>query len=225
MVPSLVRGSALILALVFAPVSEGALIQVGSGGGGASVDNGATTDAFTAADDILQGGGFNSDITLSGFTGVVTGAAVRVNGMNHTWIGDISMQLLHVPTGNFITLMHNDRASADFANADVLFTDSASIPVGQTVGSPVPSGDYLPGLNGAVNTKTFATVFSGVDPNGTWRLIFADRAAGDLGSFESWDLQLDGVTRPGGEIPEPSTVVLTLFGAAGLFLARRRRQA
>jgi len=92
-------------------------------------------------------------------------------------------------------------------------------------GNPVPSGSYLPGLNSAVNARTFVSVFSGVDPNGTWRLIFADKAAGDIGSFESWNLYLDGVTRSDGVIPEPSTVALTLFGAAGLFLARRRRQA
>jgi hypothetical protein len=222
------------LALLVSPAANAGFIHVGTGPGGAITDNGATSDALPNDDTVLQGGGRTSDIAVSGLTGTVTDVMLTINNMTHTWSGDWSVQLLHVDSGNFITLMHNPDGSDD-TNGDITFADSGTQTANDYLGTAgvtiLDTGTYKPGINALV-PKTMAGTFGGLDPNSIWRLIVADRTSLDIGAFDDWDLSLDGVATqngsgtPGGNgaIPEPSTFALMALGVAGLVAARRRNR-
>jgi hypothetical protein len=65
-------------------------------------------------------------------------------------------------------------------------------------------------------------VFTGVDPNGTWTLFFADLAPGDQSQLMSWGLEISAV-------PEPTVWALAIFGigaggVVGVRTWRRRRR-
>jgi hypothetical protein len=64
--------------------------------------------------------------------------------------------------------------------------------------------------------------FTGLDPNGTWSLFFADRSQNDQSRVVSWSLQIDAV-------PEPTTWAMlgfgVVFGGTGLFRWWRNRTA
>ena len=63
--------------------------------------------------------------------------------------------------------------------------------------------------------------FSGLDPNGTWTLFFADRSVGATSTLVGWSLDITTV-------PEPVTVALAVFaGLAAVikFLSWRRQRA
>jgi subtilisin-like proprotein convertase family protein len=66
------------------------------------------------------------------------------------------------------------------------------------------------------NTAGFQSAFTGLDPNNTWTLFFADTAAGDQTTLNGWRLDVTAV-------PEPINVALTMFGMAliGTGVARR----
>jgi hypothetical protein len=231
---SLPLGAILGLALLFSPAANAGFIHVGTGPGGTITDDGATSDALPNDDSLLQGGGLNSDIAVSGLTGTVTEVMLTINNMTHTWSSDWSVQLLHVDSGNFITLMHGPDTSDD-TNGDITFADSGTqtahdylVTAGVTI---LDTRTYKPGVN-ALAPKTMAGTFGGLDPNSIWRLTVADRAGLDIGAFDDWDLYLDGVATqngsgtPGGNgaIPEPSTFALMALGVAGLVAARRRNR-
>ena len=54
--------------------------------------------------------------------------------------------------------------------------------------------------------------FSGVDPNGTWTLFFADLSSGNTSTLNGWSLDITAV-------PEPVNVALGCFVAMLLALA------
>ena len=59
--------------------------------------------------------------------------------------------------------------------------------------------------------------FSTLDPNGSWTLFFADRAAGSTATLNSWSLDIATA------VPEPVNVALALFAGVWLSVAVARR--
>jgi hypothetical protein len=57
--------------------------------------------------------------------------------------------------------------------------------------------------------------FNGLNPNGTWTLLFADLSAGDQSTVTSWSLDITAV-------PEPTSVALVIFGGLALGMGRVR---
>src|SRR5207249_2589840 len=47
--------------------------------------------------------------------------------------------------------------------------------------------------------------FTGLDPNGTWKLFLADLQNGQTATLDSWSMSIS-------EIPEPVNVALVIFG-------------
>lgn len=88
--------------------------------------------------------------------------------------------------------------------------------------APAPAGPYgnPGGATVGAGSATFASVFGGTDPNGTWSLYIVDdtpNSGGETGSIISWSLNITAV-------PEPSTWALLIAGTAVLmFFPRRRR--
>lgn len=66
--------------------------------------------------------------------------------------------------------------------------------------------------------SSFQSTFTGLNPNDTWTLYFADGVPGDQTTFNGWSL---GITA----VPEPVNIGLCLFGGiVGLVWLKRRFQ-
>ncbi|MBP6001897.1 MAG: VCBS repeat-containing protein [Pyrinomonadaceae bacterium] len=129
---------------------------------------------------------YPSSISVSGMTGNITKVEVSIKGVTHT-IGQIDL-LLVSPTGaKFVFL--SDSNAAIRADSFFTFSDSGATMLMQP--NPVVSGGtYLPSdLNSGTDTfpapapagpynlppaATFASVFNGATPNGTWQLFAVD---------------------------------------------------
>ena len=66
------------------------------------------------------------------------------------------------------------------------------------------------------NNASFATAFSGQNPDNTWTLYFADTVNGDTTTLNGWSLEITAV-------PEPANVALAIFGAVLAIWAVGRR--
>lgn len=176
---------------------------------------------------------YPSSVVVSGEGVVTTSVSVTLNNLSHSFISDVGMVLVG-PTGAAFELQ--DGAGDGFGISGVTYTLSdsgatqlpgeaawaagtyrpASYFVGDSFPSPGPGTTYShPGPSGG-NNATFASVFNGLDPNGTWKLYTADFVSGDGGQIAGgWTLTINST-------PEP-TGLLAIF-AAPLFAMRRRRK-
>lgn len=140
---------------------------------------------------------FPSPIIVSGLTNPITKVTVTLNGLNHTYPGDIDV-LLVGPHGQTTLLMADAGAGHAINGVALTFDDAATAALpysGQivsgtyqptafvldTFSSPAPAGPFGDSLSG----------FRGVDPNGTWSLYIEDFAGGDVGYLaQGWTLNL-----------------------------------
>lgn len=154
---------------------------------------------------------YPSTIVVSGLTGTFNSARLRLNDFSHTFSRDVSILLVGPQGQNFI-LYSNAGPNGAISNTNVLLSDAAADVVPETV---FPSGTYKPtnrynppdyplpapagpfASPGPLGTDTFASVFGGTDPNGTWSLYVFDMAGGDMGWIAGgWDLDI--TTNPPG---------------------------
>jgi subtilisin-like proprotein convertase family protein len=163
-------------------------------------------------------------VNVSGLpTTGVTVKTVNINGLSHTWGGDVNIVLQHPNGATNVILMANSNADPQIAlnNVNLTFSDAATLSVPTAA---IPSGTYLPtNRNGSpfaflapgptVTGPTFPasptlSTFTG-NMNGTWRLFVEDRVAGDAGSISGgfsvgFDLGIPACTSPA------RTVVVTV---------------
>lgn len=149
------------------------------------------------------------------------------------WNGDYYAYLVH--ESGFVVLMNRPGRTAtnldgysdsgfhitfdDLATGDVHWYQSILNPAGDLLtGDWQPDGRQIDPSDSLDTTPRGVglSAFNGANPNGDWTLYVADVAAGGEGRLVSWTLNLQG------QVPEPSTPLLT---ALGLFLAvlHRRR--
>jgi subtilisin-like proprotein convertase family protein len=171
-----------------------------------------------------------ANLIVSGLpTTGVTVKNVNINGLSHTWAGDVNI-VLQSPGGQNVILMANSNADPLIAlnNVNLTFSDAATASI--PAATAIPSGTYLPtNRNGAtfaflapgptVTGPTFPasptlSTFTG-NVNGTWKLFVEDRVAGDQGSISGgfsvgFDLGIAACTSP------PRTVVVTVNQPATL---------
>ena len=145
---------------------------------------------------------YPSEIAVSGLTGNITNVSVTLNGMSHSWYGDLNV-LLVAPGGQKIALMQRVGTTSpdsgvgcgsDFTSATVTFDTAAATDLSAC---PNVSGTttYLPTI-GVRQTDSFApapvgpysddlTTLNGAaaGQNGTWRLYLSDHAADDTGQI------------------------------------------
>lgn len=217
--------SVWLLAAALSTSFAGAAVISASGSGG------AIPQAITSH---TNPGVINSDIIIAS-GGIVTGnLTVTINGLTHTWVGDVSATLTHVESGLSQDLFWRvgGLTSTSFGDSsnyggDYSFNNSfagdlwAAAASGDT-NLVIPGGSYFPtsALSGsAVDLSEF---FNGTTAAGTWRLTIQDWALGDLGSFTGWDLSFNAAS----EIPEPSfalpILAIGLIGVAGRSWRNRR---
>jgi len=150
---------------------------------------------------------FPSTVNVSGLTGGITLITVSLNNFTHTFSGDVDM-LLVAPDGkafNFWSDLGNtpitgfnftvaDSGTINPAQTFTLVNGSTYKPTNNAIQETFPGATYTnrysPTGSPANGTATFASVFTGVAPNGIWSLYVIDDGGGDIGSLGSWALNI-----------------------------------
>lgn len=139
---------------------------------------------------------YPSDILVAGLTGRLKSITVTLAGLVHTFPDDLDI-LLVGPGGQKVMLMSDAGGSTDSAG-NYTFSDLAGAKMADTTVNA--AGTYRPSDYGTPETMpatapagpygSLLSVFNGTDPNGTWSLYVTDDAAGDLGTLDSWTIDL-----------------------------------
>jgi CSLREA domain-containing protein len=179
---------------------------------------------------------YPSDITVSGQTGTISNMRVTLKDLSHTFPGDIDM-LLVGPEGQAFYIMSDAGQGLPITGVDIALSDGAPTLMpgdGQIVSGPYKptnnsAGDFMPPPAPSLTNDpapagiaTFASVFGGTDPNGTWSLYAFDQAGGDQGVVAGgWMLEIQ-TTAPGPGTVEFSTATYTGFeGTTATVTAKR----
>jgi len=151
-------------------------------------------------------------VNVTGLTGTVATVSVTFTGLTHNLADDLDF-LLVAPDGSTNLVFWSDAggnnavSNATFTIADTgatVLPDGSGLASGTTYrpannpgsfGQAVETGASFGNaltLNHASGsgTATFSTVFTGLNPNGEWRLYILDDADGDGGSLASWSLNV-----------------------------------
>ncbi|TDN93246.1 Ig-like domain-containing protein [Microbacterium sp. BK668] len=171
--------------------------------------------AAGSADQIGTASPYPSDIVVSGMPGSVTKVQVVFNGLTHASLNDVDAMVV-APSGQSLVVLSDvadpESTIAFASNATLTFDDTAAgaVPTGN-----VPTGTYRPTNNGGGDAfpapapvpsaqTTLAGAFTGINPNGTWRLFLVDDATGDLGTMAGgWSLV---ITTEEAAVPTVTTV-------------------
>jgi subtilisin-like proprotein convertase family protein len=150
---------------------------------------------------------YPSNIAVSGLTGTISKVTVNLTGLNHTFPSDVDM-LLVSPGGQKFIILSDVIGGTDWVNINYTLDDAAAglVPSSGAPASgtfkptnyavaqdpfpaPAPAGPYeTPGTQGSA---TFASVFNGTDPNGTWSLYVVDDANLDAGTMAGgWTINI-----------------------------------
>lgn len=208
-------GVLAILALPSAPAHAAIITYSGTGGAIADYDTllsspGQTIFTITVPDLLtLQSGSGN--------------LLVRLIGLQHSFAGDLTVTLTHVPTGISRDLFGGIGAPSDF-DGNYVFSSAQLFDLWATAGA-LGDIDVIPGSPvgyfttnaGSSLANDFSSAFAGLNAAGDWRLTILDGAEGDTGNLLGWELEMDLTN-----VPEPSTGVAVAIGAAVLIWMRRR---
>lgn len=189
---------------------------------------GAGTGAATGA----PANPYPSNIIVGSLTGTVTNVRVTLKNFSHTFPSDVDI-LLVGPGGQKFTIVSDVIGGTDAVNVTWVLDDAgaaiipaAGTPVsgtfrptnigtGDVFPAPAPAAPYQ--FPATAGTATFASVFNGTNPNGTWSLYAVDDAGIDTGAITGgWDLTLTTETPvcetiPAVDIEDPSTSTSSLW--------------
>ena len=188
--------------------------------------NAQDTRIYDGTGGVLNDAGFDNNFnTIPGVTrfeifvpdtGEIRGIKAINLDINHTWVGDLTIDLVHKDSGTSVRLIDRPGVpETTFGNSDDLdgeysFIDGfAPIP---EESDPGGSGMVAPGNYGPSVGNLFD--FQGLEKFGVWSLVIQDDASGDTGVLNSWQIIMNNAPAPG---------ALALLGLAGLCGTRRRR--
>lgn len=129
---------------------------------------------------------------VAGLGGSIQSLAVRLNGVTHTYAGDMDI-LLVAPGGQKIMLLSDVGNGESISNLNLTFRDGSpaagtgltsttyaptDLVPGETMVAPAPAGPY----------GTALSVLNGTNPNGTWQLYVQDDASADVGTIAGFSL-------------------------------------
>jgi subtilisin-like proprotein convertase family protein len=150
---------------------------------------------------------YPSQVTVSGMTGTTTRVAVTLRGLSTSRLSDLDFLLVGPGGEKYIFL--SDAASSTNGTLDdkvLVFSDDAfgTVPgapadfivnykptsgdgTADTFPAPAPAGPY----NQPPTVPTFAGVYNGINPNGTWSLYVADDINNNASSLNTgWSLDV-----------------------------------
>ena len=192
--------------------------------GGAITFNDGTTAPSPASQ-------YPSSIAVSGLGSSLSSVTLTLTSFTRSARPDDLEMLLVGPTGASLIVFSDVGGTAATGPENLVLSDAASsfLPVNSlsagtfkpanysttqdTFPAPAPSGPY--GSAAPSGTNTFATEFSGTDPNGTWSLYIVDgtpNTGGETGSITGWSLNITASA-----VPEPGTWALLIAGTVALF--------
>ncbi len=149
--------------------------------------------------------GANHTLNVAGFVGTVESISVTFN-ITHTWDADLDINLV-APNGNILNLVGARGGSGDnFTNTTISSASTTSLATGTAPFTGTFAADGFIGWGPSSypsNVSAFSSLFS--VPNGTWRLVMADFAAGDAGTLTSWSITINAVPPPTAGIWSPIT--------------------
>ncbi len=159
--------------------------------------------AIPASGGVGPGSPYPSGIEVLGMAGSVSTVRASIANFSHGSAADVDL-LLVAPDGSNLLLMSDlrDDGLTMANNASLVFDDAAPTSVPSTL--MIPSGTYKPTNFGGGDTfpapaptpsghTTFSAAFTGVPPNGLWRLYAVDDTSGDSGSVAGWSLSVTTV--------------------------------
>ncbi|MDO8187848.1 M36 family metallopeptidase [Conexibacter sp. JD483] len=146
----------------------------------------------------------DAPMTVSG-SGAVTDVDVRIDELRHTYVGDLTLELIH--DGVTVTLI--DRlGNGGYGGHDVIdavIDSDAPGAVTLTPGGPI-GGRFQPAVANALDN------FDGHPVAGTWTLRIHDGAAGDTGELRSWGIDSPQQACGRLEIPAAATGAAAVGG-------------
>ncbi len=151
-----------------------------------------------------------ADNTAIQSTLVVSGAESYLWDLNlttfitHTFPGDLEISLTS-PAGTTVVITTDNGGGSDDVFNGTIFNDQALVPATDAV--------YTDGVTASPLAPEGAlAAFNGEDPNGTWQIDIYDDAGGDIGSLDSWSL--DVVTASCAVMQQPAVPALSSLGIA-----------
>jgi subtilisin-like proprotein convertase family protein len=164
-----------------------------------SITGGGAVAIPATPNTIGNGSPYPSVLSVSGIPAGARVKAVRLNGMTHTFPGDIDI-LLQSPTGTNVVVMSDIGGGADIVNVNYTLDDAATAVLSATALNP--SGTYKPTNSGVPDTwpapgpgaitqaTPLLSSFTG-SMNGNWNLYIVDDAGGDVGTLTSWSIDFE----------------------------------
>ena len=176
-------------------MTGGPIPATNSGGTGASWDTAQPTDYASS--------------TVSVPVAVTNVNSITIEGLTHTWIGDLQVTLrdpngmehnVFVRPGYLNSSTFGD--SSNFNGGDYTFVQCGAahdLPTMSGGGQDPVAGDYNQTFDtGGVtftdgNNNIFNTPMCSISgPSGDWTLLIYDWAGGDMGSYTGWSLEFNG---------------------------------
>jgi subtilisin-like proprotein convertase family protein len=148
---------------------------------------------------------YPATVTFAGAPTAPGTVTVELRGISHTFPDDLDF-LLEGPGGQTLVFMSDVGGGNDVVDIDLTIDDAAAailpdsaqitagswqpsnVTSGDVFDAPAPAGPY--GNAAPVGTDTLASMFGGLDPNGTWNLWIDDDTGGDFGELDEWCLNL-----------------------------------
>jgi len=133
------------------------------------------------------GGMLADTLAVSGAGTAIWDIDVTIN-VTHTWAADLTV-VLTSPAGTPVVLTSENGGGNDDVYAGTLFDDQAGVAISQfAFADGVVASPLTP--EGALGA------FIGEDPNGTWTLEITDSAGLDIGTLNSWSLDVTTLDAP-----------------------------
>ena len=173
-------------------------------------------------------GPYPASIEVSGLSGSVTNVSVTLTGLTHTFPGDVDIVLVS-PSGQKFIIVSDALGTSDWTGQTYTFSDDASslLPdegetppsgsyrptnygTGDLFPSPAPAAPYL--SPATAGSSTFASAFTGINPNGSWGLYVVDDKLPDVGNITGgWSISIS-TDSCAGPTPTPTATATPTIG-------------